>query len=118
MRVTLPEDAESTSVMTGPGDYYASEIAHAGNEFAYSIYRNSKLPLKIFEAARIATAMVNGCKICMNWRSARDINQLGIKGGVVANGEIPEEEFYAEILSENLRIIHGVSDIRGHFNGD
>ena len=102
MRVTLPEDAEPTSVMTGPGDYYASEIAHAGNEFAYSIYRNSKLPLKIFEAARIATAMVNGCKICMNWRSARDINQLGIKGGVVANGEIPEEEFYAEILSENL----------------
>ncbi len=45
MRVTLPEDAEPTSVMTGPGDYYASEIAHAGNEFAYSIYRNSKLPL-------------------------------------------------------------------------
>lgn len=102
MRVTIPGETQPTSVMTGPGDYYASQIANAGNEFAYSIYKNSKLPLRVFEAARIATAMVNGCKICMNWRSARDINQLGIEGGVVTNGEIPEEEFYAEILSENV----------------
>ena len=117
MRVTVPEDAKSMSVITGPGDYYASEIAHAGNEFAYSIYRNSKLPLKIFEAARIATAMVNGCKICMNWRSARDINQLGIKGGVVTNGEIPSENLenlshreklavrYAKEMGENPKLL-------------
>jgi hypothetical protein len=41
--------------MTGPGDLYAKEIAGAGNAFAScNIHAHSKLPLRVFEAARIA----------------------------------------------------------------
>ena len=41
MRVTLPENMQIASLMTAPGEHYAREIATAGNEFAYSIYRRS-----------------------------------------------------------------------------
>ena len=102
MRVTLPENTQRASVMTAPGEHYAKEIATAGNEFAYSIYRHSKLPLKVFEAARITTAIINGCKVCMNWRSARDIKLLGIDGGVVSNGEPPSEAFYRALLDNEV----------------
>ncbi len=105
MRVSLPEKIATISPMTGPGEHYASQIANAGNEFAYSIYKHSKLPLKVFEAARIATAVVNGCKVCMNWRSARDIGQLGIKNGVVDNGELPEEAFDIKVLKNDLKTL-------------
>ena len=67
MRITI--DIISNELMTGPGDIYAKEIAGAGNSFAYAIYMYSKLPLRVFEAARIATAMMNGCKVCMAWQS-------------------------------------------------
>ena len=102
MRISLPENMKTASVMTEPGEHYAKEIASAGNEFAYSIYRHSKLPLQVFEAARITTAIINGCKVCMNWRSARDIKLLGIDGGVVSNGEIPNEAFYKDLLDNEL----------------
>jgi len=101
MRITL-EQTDGTS-MTGPGDLYAKEIAGAGNAFAYAIYEHSTLPLRVFEAARIATAMINGCKICMNWQSKRDVHQMGIVGGVTSNGEAPDDAFYSNLLSNNLQ---------------
>ena len=80
MRINLSKADGGT--MTGPGDVYAKEISGAGNAFAYSIYEHSKLPLRVFEAARIATAMINGCMICMNWQSKRDVHQMGISEAV------------------------------------
>jgi alkylhydroperoxidase family enzyme len=100
MRITLEQT--DGSLMTGPGDLYAKEIAGAGNAFAYAIYEHSTLPLRVFEAARIATAMINGCKVCMNWQSKRDVHQMGIAGGVTSNGEAPDDAFYSNLLSNNL----------------
>ena len=100
MRIKI--DQVSNDLMTGPGDLYAKEISGAGNAFAYAIYEHSKLPLRVFEAARITTAMINGCKICMNWQSKRDVHQMGISEGVVSNGEAPNEEFYSKLLENNL----------------
>jgi alkylhydroperoxidase family enzyme len=100
MRITLEQT--DGSLMTGPGDLYAKEIAGAGNAFAYAIYEHSTLPLRVFEAARIATAMINGCKICMNWQSKRDVHPMGIAGGVTSNGEAPDDAFYSNLLSNNL----------------
>jgi alkylhydroperoxidase family enzyme len=100
MRINL--DQADSSLMTGPGDLYAKEIAGAGNAFAYAIYEHSSLPLRVFEAGRIATAMINGCKICMNWQSKRDIHQMGIVGGVTDNGESPDDSFYSNLLNDNL----------------
>ena len=100
MRINL--DQADGSLMTGPGDLYAKEIAGAGNSFAYAIYEHSSLPLRVFEAGRIATAMINGCKICMNWQSKRDVHQMGISGGVTKNGEAPDDSFYSNLLNDNL----------------
>ncbi len=100
MRIEI--DQISDELMTGPGDLYAKEIAGAGNAFAYAIYEHSKLPLRVFEAARIATAMINGCKICMTWQSKRDVHQMGISEGVITNWEAPDEEFYSKLLNNNL----------------
>ena len=100
MRLTV--DQTNDSLMTGPGDLYAKEISDAGNAFAYAIYEHSKLPLRVFEAARISTAMINGCKICMNWQSKRDVHQMGIVGGVTNNGEAPDDSFYSNLLNDNL----------------
>tara|TARA_B100000945_G_scaffold180032_1_gene144289 strand:+ start:12982 stop:13509 length:528 start_codon:yes stop_codon:yes gene_type:complete len=90
-----------SGIMTGPGEIYAKEISSAGNAFAYSIYEHSKLSLRVFEAARIATAMINGCMICMNWQSKRDVHQMGISDGVIKNGESPDDNFYSNLLDEN-----------------
>ena len=88
--------------MLGPGEVHAKEISAAGNAFAYAIYEHSKLPLRVFEAARIATAQINGCQICMNWQTNRDIKQMGIEGGVSLNGEVPDENFYTHLLQDDL----------------
>ena len=98
MRIETPSPSGDDSLMAGPGDIYAPEISAAGNAFAHAIYEHSQLPLKIFEAARIATAMINGCIICKNWRSERDVKQLGIHSGVIENGEVPDEAFYRALL--------------------
>ena len=100
MRIKI--DQKKNDLMTGPGDIYAKEIAAAGNSFAYAIYEHSKLPLRVFEAARLITAMINGCQICMAWQSKRDIHQMGITDGVISNGEAPDEKFYSKILSNNF----------------
>ena len=100
MRIKLKEN--SASSMLGPGEVHAKEISSAGNAFAYAIYEHSKLPLRVFEAARIATAQINGCQICMNWQTNRDIKQMGIEGGVTLNGEAPDESFYTHLLQDDL----------------
>ena len=100
MRIKI--DRKKNDLMTGPGDIYAKEIAGAGNSFAYAIYEHSILPLRVFEAARLITAMINGCQICMAWQSKRDVHQMGITDGVISNGEAPDEKFYSKILSNNF----------------
>ena len=100
MRIKLK--GNSASSMLGPGEVHAKEISAAGNAFAYAIYEHSKLPLRVFEAARIATAQINGCQICMNWQTNRDIKQMGIEGGVSLNGEVPDENFYTHLLQDDL----------------
>jgi alkylhydroperoxidase family enzyme len=97
MRITTPT-TDDTNLMAGPGDIYAPEISAAGNAFARAIYEHSRLSLRVFEAARIATAIINGCLICKNWRAARDVGQLGIDSGVIENGQVPDETFYQALL--------------------
>ena len=97
MRISTPM-TDDNDLMAGPGDIYAPEISAAGNAFARAIYLHSGLPLRVFEAARIATAIINGCLICKNWRAARDVGQLGIDSGVIENGQVPDGAFYQALL--------------------
>jgi alkylhydroperoxidase family enzyme len=101
MRISLPDTTTATEI--DPGAVYIPEIAKASGAFAKAVYSNSKLPLRTFEAARIVTAVINGCKICMNWRAARDVSQFGIENGVDTNGEAPDEEFYFALLDNDFK---------------
>ncbi len=98
----MPKEAEISADPMESVNHYAPDIVAAGNAYAWSIYKHSKLPLRVFEAARIATAVINGCLLCKNFRVARDISQLGIDGGVINNGGAPDEAFYTAILDEDL----------------
>lgn len=81
---------------------YCREITRAGGEFSMAPYRYSKLPLRMFEACRIATAVINGCIVCMNWRSQRDLRLLGIEHGVIDQDDAPDEAMYQAVLNGDL----------------
>jgi len=92
------------------GDYpldaaksHIPEMVAAANEFAFSIYQHSKLPIRVFEAARIATAVINGCTVCKGFRVANGVASLGVEGGVPENGEPPEEAFYEAVLADDTK---------------
>ncbi len=98
------ESAQQIDIEGNPfetANLLAPEIVSAANNYAFAIYQNSKLPLRVFEAARIATAVVNGCLVCKNWRVARDLEGMGVDGGVAENGEAPDEIFYTALLAED-----------------
>ena len=95
-RISMPEEQVNQGV--DPGSHYIPEITKAANNYAHAVYSHSQLPLRVFEGARIATAVLNGCKICMNWRAARDVANMGITGGVAENGAAPDEVFYQAVL--------------------
>lgn len=97
MRIDVGEKAAAEAI--DPGSLYVPEITSAANAFAFAVYSHSRLPLREFEAARITTAVINGCKICMNWRAARDVKTMGISDGVAGNGEAPDEAFYQAVLA-------------------
>lgn len=81
---------------------YSPEIVRASGAFAMAPYQYSKLPLRLFEACRIATAVINGCTVCMNWRAQRDLRILGYEGGVIEQGNAPDEAMYQAVLGGDL----------------
>ena len=99
MRIRIDNEILERDLLVGPGEKYVPEIARSANAFLHNIYRHSKLSPRIFEAARIATAIINGCVLCKNWRIQHDLHQLGIKQGVLNNGQAPNNSFYTALLS-------------------
>lgn len=81
---------------------FVPAIGTAAREFSQAGYRHSTLPLRLFEAARVATAVINGCTVCRNWRSARDLEFFGVHGGVADHGPVPDEAFYQAVLAGDL----------------
>ena len=87
---------------------YVPEISAAAGAYSRAVYENSGLSLREMEAARVRTAHINGCKLCIGMRAARDLEpHLDRSGGTTgkspaARGDAePDEEFYAAI--ENWR---------------
>ncbi len=96
MRVALPQ---GSGPIPSLAPAYSAEIIRASDGFARAVYQHSILPLRVFEAARIATAVINGCTICMNWRTARDAEFMGLKDAVRGRGPEPDEAFYQAVLA-------------------
>lgn len=100
MRVQL--DPQPEAAIPDLARQYSPEIINAGNAFAVAPYRHSTLPLRLFEACRIATAVINGCIVCKNWRSQRDLKLLGVDKGVTDQAEQPDEAMYQAVLDGDL----------------
>lgn len=84
--------------------HYAPEIGAAAGAYSRAVYECSNLSLREMEAARVRTAHINGCKLCIGMRAARDLGgHLERSGGdasraVSARGNPqPDEAFYLAI---------------------
>lgn len=101
-RISIPQEHEAD-----PFGYaartHAVPIVAASSAFAAAVYRNSALPLREFEGARMRTAQINGCMVCKDLRAERDVPQLYSIAGdlghtlVTANGPAPDEAFYQAV---------------------
>jgi alkylhydroperoxidase family enzyme len=100
MRVSVPTSPDQ--IMPNIGAHFAPEIVGASSGFARATYQHSKLSLRMFEAARIATAVINGCIVCKNWRAARDVSHMGLTSGIIDRGPAPDEALYQAVLADDL----------------
>ena len=102
-QLDVPED-QMLDALSYAARTYAPEVGAAAVAYAKAVYQSSRLPLRILEAARYRTALINGCTICKSMRAARDINgYLEAVGGdasqsiVARGGEAPDEAFYSAV---------------------
>jgi len=101
MRVIVKNHDGDPAAATAIGDLYAPEISGAANRFLQSIYTHSKLPTRLFEAARMATARINGCIMCKQWRIDRDLRHLYPGRKLRSCDNAPDKNFYDAILKED-----------------
>ena len=94
--------------------HYAPEIGMAAGQYSLAVYENSKLSMREMEAARMRTAQINGCALCITMRADRDLlGHIGRSGGDVAKASSirdntpPGEGFYDDV--ENWRDATGFS---------
>lgn len=69
MIVDVPEGKDPIGYVWGemvPG------IGVAASKLSLSVYSDSTLGLREFEAARLRIAQINGCVFCLDWRTERD----------------------------------------------
>lgn len=83
---------------------FTPEIGAAAAAFSLTVYENSQLSMREMEAARMRTALINGCHLCRDMRAARDLpGHIERSGGDAARAASvrdntpPDEQFYAEI---------------------
>lgn len=102
-RVHVPESHQHDPLSYVWGNY-APEIGAAAGVYSRTVYENSAMTLREMEAARMRTAHINGCHLCQQMRSARDLaGYLEQSGGdpekaAARKGPAPDEAFYAAIL--------------------
>jgi AhpD family alkylhydroperoxidase len=83
LRIDIPADRDPIMYVWGemvPG------IGPAAAAFSGAVYEHSTLPLREFEAARLRIAQVNGCVLCLDWRTERAGESVDSAfAGLVAN---------------------------------
>src|SRR3990167_5735111 len=75
LRISVPAEAASDPYGHAARTH-AREIMAAAAGFSFAVYRETRLSLREFEAARMRTAQINGCMICQDFRAARDAEIL------------------------------------------
>ncbi len=87
-RIAVPEGKDPMMFLWSER---ASALAHPAGAFSGAVYAKSTLPIREFEAARVRTAQINGCQVCLNFRSATDVVDRAPEADDI------DEEFYAHI---------------------
>ena len=100
MRVAY--DQPPGEAMPNLASRYAPDLLGAAGAFSVATYRHSILPRRLFEAARIAIAAINGCTVCRDWRTGRDSFLLGIGDGEGTMGSDPDEAFYSALMAGDV----------------
>lgn len=104
-RVHVPE-SHAADPSAYVWSHYAPEIAGGAGSYIQAVYTKSLMSLRELEAARMRTAQINGCALCLGMRSARDLAGYLASSGVdprlavSARGDPePDDQFYAEICA-------------------
>ena len=92
-RLTIPADKDPLTYVWGTK---ATHAGHKAAAFSSAVYDSDTFSLREFEAARITIADVNGCVLCLGWRSGRDVSNR------VDQAEEAPEEFYDAVLAQRL----------------
>ncbi len=71
----------------------AAPLTAAAAGYSSAVYEHSTLSLGEFEAARITLARINGCALCLDWRTARDVPSRS------ADPDAVPESFYEAVGS-------------------
>jgi alkylhydroperoxidase family enzyme len=81
LRISVPDgQAPMQHLLTDRVPHLMGKVTDLSN----AVYGTSTLPIREFEAARVRIAQINGCQVCLSWRSARDVPSR-------QHEEIPEE---------------------------
>jgi len=113
-QVAVPAEfeADPSAYVWGP---LAPAVGAAAGAYSRAVYENSTMTLREMEAARMRTAQINGCMLCMDMRAARDLEgHLERSGGdpsravSARGGPAPDEGFYAAV--EHWRTAECFSD--------
>ena len=102
-RITIPED-QAHDPLAHAFARFAPEIGAAAAAYSLAVYEHSRLSIREMEAARIRTALINGCQVCQEFRAARDLAAHIERSGGDAqrtarsrDNTPPDERFYAEV---------------------
>lgn len=87
-RIAVPSDQDPMSYLWSS---HAPGLAGPASAFSGAVYAKSTLPIREFEAARVRTAQINNCTVCLNWRSATDVV------GRAAEADDIDETYYSHI---------------------
>lgn len=69
MNITVPEGKDPIEYVWGD---MVPDIGRAASRLSRAVTTKSTLGLREFEAARLRIAQINGCMVCMDWRTERD----------------------------------------------
>jgi alkylhydroperoxidase family enzyme len=87
-RIAVPEGQDP---MTYLWSSHAPGLARPAGAFSGAVYAKSTLPIREFEAARVRTAQINNCQVCLNFRSATDVADRAPEADDI------DEDYYAHI---------------------
>ncbi|QZH74291.1 MAG: carboxymuconolactone decarboxylase family protein [Erythrobacter sp.] len=102
-RIHIPSEHAHDPLSYAWGQF-TPEIGAAAAAYSLAVYEHSQLSMREMEAARMRTALINGCHLCREMRADRDLaGHIERSGGDVARAASvrdntpPPEEFYAAV---------------------